>query len=74
MTGDQMEEALYKASLETDARFYGDLGGDESHVDQILQLDHVILADLAQHRTRILCHGDIRSGSLPKNPSYNQEN
>jgi len=33
MTGDQIEEALYKASMETDARFYGDLGGDEVHVD-----------------------------------------
>jgi len=73
MTSDQIEEALYKASLETDARFYGDLGGDEEHVNNILQLDHVILADLAQHRTRILCHGDIHSGSLPKHPLYNQE-
>jgi len=72
MTGDQIEEALYKASLETDSRFYGDLGGDEAHVEHILQLDHVILADLAQHRTRILCHGDIHSGSLPTNPQYNQ--
>jgi hypothetical protein len=46
-----------RAHAQSDARFRGDLGGDEGYVDTLTGIDHHVIADLARFHTRLHCHG-----------------
>jgi len=57
---ERMQACLDREQRQQDARFYGDMGGDDPYVDMITGISFNTLYGVATHRTRRTAHGGLR--------------